>query len=155
MPLVEETTTITGEGRAIFEIIKDFEAYPTYMTNVKKVETLSRDDDKSVTKWYTEVDGRNIVWSEEDKIDDESMRIEFTQVEGDLKLFNGFWQVEPSAQPAAQTEKGPVQKVTFSIYFEFGIPMLAALLHPLLSKKLRENMVEMLNSIKTKVETTS
>ena len=36
--------------------------------------------------------------------------------------------------------------------FEFGIPMIAGLLNPILKKKVRENSENMLNSIKAQIE---
>ena len=43
-------------------------------------------------------------------------------------------------------------EVTLAVDFEFGIPMIAGLLNPILKKKVRENSENMLNSIKEQIE---
>ena len=37
-------------------------------------------------------------------------------------------------------------------YFEFGIPMIAGLLNPILKKKVRENSENMLTAVKAQIE---
>ncbi|OFW32057.1 MAG: hypothetical protein A2074_04005 [Candidatus Aquicultor primus] len=143
MPLIEETINVQMSTVELFPIISDFEKYPDMMADVKKVTILERGAGYTVSEWINEIDGRVIKWVEKDLIKPEENRIDFEQVKGDLKTFEGFWQLD---------EAGDDTKITFSISFEFGIPMLAPLLHPLLSKKLRENMKQMLADIKIKAE---
>ena len=143
MPLIEETINVRMSPAELFPIISDFEKYPDMMADVKKVTILERGEGYTVSEWINEIDGRVIKWVEKDLIKPEENRIDFEQVKGDLKTFEGFWQLD---------EDGGETKVTFNISFEFGIPMLAPLLHPLLSKKLRENMKQMLSDIKIKAE---
>lgn len=143
MPLIEETINVQMSAAELFPIISDFEKYPDMMADVKKVTILERGEGYTVSEWINEIDGRVIKWVEKDLIKPEENRIDFEQVKGDLKMFEGFWQLD---------EAGGETTVTFNISFEFGIPMLAPLLHPLLSKKLRENMKQMLADIKIKAE---
>ena len=42
--------------------------------------------------------------------------------------------------------------MTLSVDFEFGIPMIAGMLNPLLKKKVRENSENMLAAIKAQIE---
>lgn len=143
MPLVEETIEITMDSTELFPIISDFEKYPDIMEDVKKVNILERGDNWSVSEWINEIDGRVIKWVEKDHIKPSENRIDFELVKGDLKTYYGFWQLD---------ESGSDTKVTLSIYFEFGIPMIAPLIHPLLAKKLRENMKQMLADLKNRAE---
>ncbi len=143
MPLVEETIEITMDSTELFPIISDFEKYPDIMEDVKKVNILERGDNWSVSEWINEIDGRVIKWVEKDHIKPSENRIDFELVKGDLKTYYGFWQLDKS---------GSDTKVTLSIYFEFGIPMIAPLIHPLLAKKLRENMKQMLSDLKRRAE---
>ncbi len=143
MPLVEETIDIAMDPSELFSIISDFEKYSDIMEGVKQVNILEQGDGYSVSEWITEIDKRVIRWIEKDFIKPAENRIDFDQVEGDLKTLKGFWQLEPN---------GSITKVTFSIYFEFGVPMIAPLIHPLLAKKLRENMKQMLSDLKRRAE---
>ncbi|MBS3909679.1 MAG: SRPBCC family protein [Actinobacteria bacterium] len=143
MPLIVETINVQMSAAELFPIISDFEKYPEMMADVKKVTILERGEGYTVSEWVNEIDGRVIKWVEKDIIKPEENRIDFEQVKGDLKTFQGYWQLDEASDDT---------KITFSISFEFGIPMLAPLLHPLLSKKLRENMKQMLADIKIKAE---
>ncbi|HEY3375328.1 MAG TPA: SRPBCC family protein [Candidatus Aquicultor sp.] len=143
MPLVEESIDIKMSADQLYPIISDFESYPEIMEGVKKVTVLERGDGYTVSEWISEVDKRVIRWVERDTYIPEENRIDFKLVEGDLKMFDGFWKLD---------ENGVNTNVTFNIEFEFGIPMLAALLHPLLAKKLRVNMRDMLADLKKRAE---
>ncbi|MPN03383.1 hypothetical protein SDC9_150613 [bioreactor metagenome] len=43
-------------------------------------------------------------------------------------------------------------EVVLSVDFEFGIPMIAGLLNPILKKKVRENSENMLAAVKAQIE---
>lgn len=143
MPLVEETIEIRVRPEELFPVIEDVEKFPDFMEGVKRVTYLEKGADYNISEWINEVDGRVVRWIEKDYPKQFENRIDFELVEGDLKKYYGFWQLE---------DKGETTKVIFSIYFEFGIPMLAGLLHPLLAKKLRDNMQEMLVALKAMAE---
>jgi ribosome-associated toxin RatA of RatAB toxin-antitoxin module len=131
---------IVGMNMAdVFSIISDFEGYPKFMDNVKNVKVLDSSDGQSLSQWTSELDGRIFRWTERDLVKPEENRIEFELVEGDLKEYGGFWQLE-------KTDTGT--SVTLNVYLELGIPMLAMFLNPIISRKLRENVSQMLSDIK-------
>jgi coenzyme Q-binding protein COQ10 len=43
-------------------------------------------------------------------------------------------------------------KVSLSVDFEFGIPMIAGMLNPLLKRKVRENCANMLQGVQKQIE---
>lgn len=143
MPYVEVTLEIAAARAALYPIIKDMEKYPGFMENLVSVDVLERENNKTVTKWVSNVDGRIIQWTEEDIFDDANFRIAYRQIAGDLRKFEGEWRLEPSA---GGTE------VTLTVDFEFGIPMIAGLLNPILKKKVRDNSMDMLRAIKGQME---
>jgi coenzyme Q-binding protein COQ10 len=145
MPYVESTISVNADPAAVYEVAKDMESYPQFMKDVESITTLERHEHSTVTRWVTKLEGRTLKWTERDEFDDENLMIRYTQVEGDLKKFEGYWKFEP--------ENGET-KVTLTVDFEFGIPMVAALLHPIAKVKVRENCVMMLKGIKEKVEGT-
>lgn len=143
MPYVETKTVIKGEGSKIYDIIKNMSAYPDFMKDLVSVEILERGDNYTVSHWVSNVDGRKIVWTERDTFYPEDLKITYRQTEGDLKKMEGQWTIVPCADGC---------EVTLSVDFEFGIPMIAGLLNPILKKKVRENSENMLTSIKEQIE---
>ena len=85
MPCVETKIVINGDSKPIFEIIKNMEAYPSFMHDLVSVEILERGENTTVSHWVSNVDGRKIVWTERDTFYPEEMRITYCQTEGDLK----------------------------------------------------------------------
>jgi len=144
MPLVEENIKVLASPDVIYPIIKDVKKFPEFMANVNEVIIKEEADGWQISEWHNEVDGRKISWVEKDEYEPENYLIKFSLVEGDLKKYYGHWRLKRLEDNSTL--------VDFSIYFEFGIPMLAPLLHPLLARKLRENMRQMLTALKQKVE---
>ncbi|HEX2972399.1 MAG TPA: SRPBCC family protein, partial [Tepidisphaeraceae bacterium] len=89
-------------------------------------------------------DGRIIKWTERDTFDDANCHIAYNQIEGDLKKFAGEWILTPLDD--ATTE------IKLTVDFEFGIPMIAGLLNPILKKKVKVNSENMLKAIKDRLE---
>lgn len=145
MPRVETEILIAGQVQAAWKLACDMEKYPEYMENVDEVQVLERDnaDHTTVTRWVTNVDGRKIHWVEKDYFDLELLKISYRQISGDLKKFQGEWCFIPV---------GDHTRVTLTVDFEFGIPMLSKLLNPILTKKTTANCEEMLKAIKEQVE---
>lgn len=143
MPYVEAKTTIRGNGREIFDIVKNMAAYPSFMKDVVSVDILEQGEAYDISHWVTNADGRRIVWTERDDFYPEQLQILYKQTEGDLKKMEGAWHIVP---------QGELCEVTLAVDFEFGIPMIAGMLNPLLKRKVRENSEHMLQAIKEQVE---
>ncbi|MBP2664353.1 MAG: hypothetical protein H6Q71_2301 [Firmicutes bacterium] len=143
MPYVEVTLPVNADRSQIYPILKDMEKYPEFMADLVSVEVIERKDDTTITKWVSNVDGRIIKWTELDNFDDTNMHISYKQTEGDLKKFQGEWILTP-------IEGGTEIKLT--VDFEFGIPMIAGLLNPILKRKVRDNSMNMLTAIKERME---
>jgi len=145
VPYLEVNTTIKGDIKRIWAIVSDMANYPQFMPNLQAVTIEERAGNTTISKWVSNVDGRIISWRERDVFFPDDYRIEYTQVSGDLKKFEGKWQLSPD---------GETVNVLLTVDFEFGVPMLAALLNPLLKKKVRENSEGMLAAIKKTCEET-
>lgn len=143
MPYIETKTVIKGTPASIYEIIKDMAAYPSFMSDLVSVEILERGEGYTISHWVSNVDGRKIVWTERDEFFPEENKITYCQIEGDLKKMEGKWQLLPVADGV---------EVMLSVDFEFGIPMIAGLLNPILKRKVRENSENMLAAVKEKIE---
>jgi ribosome-associated toxin RatA of RatAB toxin-antitoxin module len=144
MPYVESKLSVASSAASIYPIIKDMEKYPQFMNDLVSVEVLERTPDTTTTRWVSNVDGRIIRWTEVDVFDDENRHIRYKQIDGDLKKFEGEWVL-------TELEDGGTE-ITLTVDFEFGIPMIAGLLNPLLKKKVRDNSMNMLKAIKERLE---
>lgn len=143
MPYVEVTMPVNCDKSKIYPILKDMEKYPEFMPDLVSVEVLERKDNTTITRWVSNVDGRIIKWTEVDTFDDENMHIAYRQIEGDLKKFEGEWIL---------TDIPGGTEIKLTVDFEFGIPMIAGLLNPILKKKVRVNSENMLKAIKERME---
>jgi len=143
MPFVEVSKVIKAPKEQLYTILKDMEKYPEFMKDLKSVKVLERNENTTLTAWETSLVGRKIKWVEKDIFDDIRQHISYQQVSGDLQKFEGEWILD-------EVEEGT--KVTLTVDFEFGIPMVAGLLNPIAKLMIKENSSNMLNSLKTKTE---
>jgi coenzyme Q-binding protein COQ10 len=143
MPYVEVSIPVKADPSDIYPILKDMEKYPEFMTDLVSVEVLERQETTTITRWVSNVDGRIIRWTEQDIFDDARMHIAYRQIDGDLKKFEGEWVLTPN---------GDGTEIKLTVDFEFGIPMIAGLLNPILKKKVRVNSENMLKAIKDRLE---
>ncbi|CVK19857.1 MULTISPECIES: type II toxin-antitoxin system RatA family toxin [Sporomusa] len=143
MPYVEVSLPVRAERSEIYPILKEMEKYPEFMADLVSVEVVERKENSTITKWVSNVDGRIIKWTEVDLFDDANMHISYKQIDGDLKKFEGEWILTPVADGT---------EIKLTVDFEFGIPMIAGLLNPILKKKVRDNSLNMLTAIKERME---
>jgi len=142
MPEVQVDLTIDAEVDEVWSMVRGVEAYPNYMTNVRSVDILADHGDTRVTAWSVFLKGSILEWSESERIDDSVRRIEFSQLDGDLERFVGYWQVTADESGAT--------RVVLDIDFEIGIPLLAQMLDPVAGRALRDNSEQMLRSLERK-----
>jgi coenzyme Q-binding protein COQ10 len=143
---VESTIVVDAPARAVYELAKEQERFPQFMPDVETVTVLERHADYIVTRWKTLVEDAPIEWTEEDRFDDDGIRIDYKLIEGDLDTFEGAWTfVESDGQTL----------VTLGVEYDFGVPTLAELIGPTLAKKVKENSEMMLAALKSEVEATA
>lgn len=143
MPYVETTIAIDAPSRVVYEIAKEQERFPQFMPDVESVTVLERYPDRVITRWKTLVEEAPIEWTEEDRFDDKTPRIDYKLLEGDLDKFEGSWTF---------AERDGVTHVLLGVDFDFGVPTLAELIGPTLSRKVQENSEMMLAALKVEAE---
>jgi coenzyme Q-binding protein COQ10 len=143
VPFVEVSKIIAAPKVQLYEILKDMEKYPEFMKDLKSVTILERQENTTLTAWETVLVGRTIKWVEKDIFDDENQHIRYQQVSGDLQKFEGEWIL---------TEADGGTKVTLTVDFEFGIPMVAGLLNPVAKMMIKENSENMLAALQLKMK---
>ena len=143
MPYVETSIAIAAPARVVYELAKEQERFPQFMPDVETVVILERHPDHIITRWKTLVEEAPIEWTEEDRFNDDAMRIDYKLIEGDLDKFEGAWTFD---------EREGTTHVVLGVDYDFGVPTLAELIGPTLQKKVRENSEMMLAALKTEAE---
>lgn len=141
MPKVEVSAGIRADLDKAYETAKD--AYRTgrfgNTTNVRSVTVLEEGPDYSVSEWDVVLQGKGFKWTERDTYDEERKAIRFEQVKGDLAKLSGECLFEEGTEGVA---------ASMWVDFDFGVPMLAAILNPIATAALRKNLREMLDCLK-------
>ena len=143
MPYVETSIAIAAPARVVYELAKEQDRFPDFMPDVETVVILERHADHVVSRWKTLVEEAPIEWTEEDRFNDDALRIDYKLIEGDLDTFEGAWVFE---------ERDGVTHVTLGVEYDFGVPTLAELIGPTLHKKVQENSEMMLAALKAEAE---
>jgi ribosome-associated toxin RatA of RatAB toxin-antitoxin module len=143
VPYVTTSIVIDAPAALIYELAKDQERFPQFMPDVESVTVVERYADRVLTRWKTLIEDAPIEWVEEDRFDDDALRIDYKLLEGDLDTFEGSWTF---VEGAGGTH------VALDVTYDFGVPTLAELIGPTLEKKVRENAEMMLAALKTEAQ---
>jgi ribosome-associated toxin RatA of RatAB toxin-antitoxin module len=147
MPSVSVDLVIAAPAGAVWIQVKDTESYPQFMENVRSVTILDQSEaTRRTSRWSTLLKGSVLEWTELEAIDDANLRIEFHQLDGDLDLFEGHWQLTETAPSETHVE--------LAVVFEIGIPLLADMLNPVAARALKGNSEAMLHEIEARLATT-
>jgi coenzyme Q-binding protein COQ10 len=143
VPYVATSIVIDAPAVLIYELAKDQERFPQFMPDVESVTVVERFADRVLTRWKTLIEDAPIEWLEEDRFDDDALRIDYKLLEGDLDMFEGSWTF---------VEGSGGTHVALAVTYDFGVPTLAELIGPTLEKKVRENAEMMLAALKTEAQ---
>jgi coenzyme Q-binding protein COQ10 len=135
MPYVEVQQEVPLPPDVVYGQLSDMTSFPRFMESVEAITILERGENRTVSRWETRLQGTRFVWTEEDTFLPAERRILYRQLSGDLRKFEGEWRVLP---------QGEGSLVTLTVDFDFGIPMLAALLNPVAQLMIRKNAASML-----------
>ena len=127
MPRVEVDQSIKAPWEDVWSTILDILAYPTFMENVEATAILDDDGVHRTSSWSVLLKGSVLEWTEAEVIDPGNGRITFNQVDGDLDVFDGHWQVD---------RVGDETHVSMIVEFEIGIPLMADMLNPVAARAL-------------------
>lgn len=143
MPRVEVETLVQAAAGDVYRALSDMERFPEHMADIQSVKVVERGDGYTVSDWVAKLRGVTVRWRERDQF--VPGRILYQQISGDLKKFEGEWRIE---EVEDLKEAGPpVVRVVLVTEFEFGVPMLAALLNPIGAYVLRDNARSMLAAL--------
>ncbi len=145
MPRVENSLVINAPVEKVFVTAKDVEQIPPHTSNVKSVVVQERDGNRVITAWTAFVPDFKITvnWTEEDIWDDESKECTFRLKKGDYAALSGKWTFR---EVEGGTEFSSV------LDYEYNVPLIGALIQGLIQRIVKENMDEILGSVKKRLE---
>lgn len=145
MPRIESSIVINGPIERVYECAKDVETFPDYMPDVKEVKIVERDGSRVVSAWTAYIPDfkMTVKWVEEDLWDDAAFTCNFKLVKGDYTSYSGLWKFTP-IDGGCQFDS--------VVEYEYDIPLIGPLIQGLVKKKVQENVDQIQQSIKTKVE---
>jgi ribosome-associated toxin RatA of RatAB toxin-antitoxin module len=139
MRIVRVHLHVPGQAAAdVYRTLSDFSRYPVLSDSVRNVVVTEVSDDVTVSSWEVTFRAGLLRWTEEDRFDREALTITFTQIDGDIELFDGSWEV-------TSAEGGTT--VAFAARLDMGIPSLADALEPIAARALIENTVSIVDGL--------
>ena len=113
---VKDTIDIAATAEEIFEVTTDFEAYPDWNSNIKKVEIKETDADGRATQVWYEVDAKLKVvkYTLEYDYSDAPESFSWDLLEGDVKELSGSYSFD---------EFDDVTEVTYETSIDPGFPV--------------------------------
>jgi len=122
----------------VYQTLADFERYPELSDAVRSVAVTEVSQNRTVSQWEVTFRAGLLRWTEEDTLDPSALTITFHQLEGDIAVFDGFWQCVDAAQGS---------EVLFCATLDMGIPSLADALEPIAARTLTDNIVSIVRGL--------
>jgi ribosome-associated toxin RatA of RatAB toxin-antitoxin module len=139
MRIVRVDLHVPGQAAAdVYRTLSDFSRYPVLSDSVRSVLVTEVSDDVTVSSWEVTFRAGVLRWTEEDRFDRDALTIAFTQIDGDIDLFDGSWAV---------TEAEGGTAITFAARLDMGIPSLADALEPIAARTLIDNTVSIVDGL--------
>ncbi|KZN52969.1 type II toxin-antitoxin system RatA family toxin [Pseudoalteromonas luteoviolacea] len=136
---VKYTQTVNASAVEAFEKIADFKSFESHCQAVISVDVTEINETESESTWLVHFHDGKMSWRERDIFNKSDLKIEFTQIEGDADIFEGFWSIEALSEGQCT--------VTFDARFCMGIPTLADILEPIAESAIKQNVEQMLSEL--------
>ena len=113
---VKDTIDIEASGEEIFEVVTDFESYPSWNANIKEVEVKERDAEGRATQVWMKVDAkvRTVTYTLGYDYSEAPAGFSWDLIEGDVKELSGSY---------AFDEFDEVTEVTYETAIDPGFPV--------------------------------
>jgi ribosome-associated toxin RatA of RatAB toxin-antitoxin module len=126
-----------------YAIITDVARYPDYMPSVEALDILSQNENRLVTRWDAYIDDAPVQWMQAITCLEDQKEMRFEATEGDFDVFRGKWSVSRS---------GDQVNLHLNMEYRLGIPVIEAVLGPILKEKLDANARALLQAIADRLE---
>jgi ribosome-associated toxin RatA of RatAB toxin-antitoxin module len=131
---------IDADPVTAFPMIADFARYPSLADDVRDVRTTPavapgrpRESD-----WVMNFRRGIMRWTELEAVDEDRLRIDFEQTDGDFEDFRGSWQVR-------RTPDGT--EVLFEVTYDFGIESLVGIMDPIAERVITRAVCAVLSGL--------
>jgi ribosome-associated toxin RatA of RatAB toxin-antitoxin module len=122
----------------IYVSLSGFEKYPKICSAIRAVSVEWEAKDQLISYWEVNFNSGILKWAERDILVPSERRISFQQVNGDIDLFTGCWQVTPHTDGS---------HISFNADFDLGIPMLEDMLEPIAADAITGNVRQIIESL--------
>lgn len=145
MPTVTTSVWIDAPLEKVYQIAKDNERFPEFMSDVKDLKIVEREGNRVVSDWVGVVSAFNLKvrWRQEDVWDDTTHTCTFRQISGDYDALIGTWRFRP---------EGTGTRFDSQLDYEYVVPGLGPLVKKVVHSLVVKNMESALNSIKKRAE---
>lgn len=147
MPTIERIQLIHAPVATVLEVARDVESYPSFMPDVESVRIIERSEDGAAlkTQWVGVIKQfrLTIKWTQEERWDFASNRVQFRQLEGDYDKMEGWWEFRPHAEGT--------EFVSFLDY-EYRVPLLGALVTKVIHHLAQQNVQSVMEAIASQAE---
>ena len=139
MRSVTLTAHVPGQDAArVYARLSDLASYPDHSESVRSVTVIGVTGDVTLSRWEVAFRNGILRWSEQDTFDRAGLRIDFTQLEGDVEEFAGTWQC---------TDLDGGCRVRFDARIDLGVPTLADVLEPIATRALLDNTASIVRGL--------
>lgn len=132
---VKVEATISALAEHAYRRLADF---PAYVQLAPSVLSVKMGQDNATSDWEVTFRDGILRWRERDMYDLAAGVISFSQIDGDMEMFEGRWSVIKTATGS---------RILFEATFDLGLPGLSDFLEPVAARALEENVVELLSSL--------
>jgi ribosome-associated toxin RatA of RatAB toxin-antitoxin module len=122
----------------VYAALANFERYPILCAAVQNVAITEVSENVTVSRWEVTFRAGLLCWTEQDTFDSDALTITFRQLEGDMSVFDGFWQCTDAVEGS---------EVLFLATLDMGIPSLADALEPIAARTLIDNIVSIVRGL--------
>lgn len=130
MPEIILNCAVALPMHQVWQKLTALDEFAANLSDIERLVILESGNDWAVSEWTVKLEDSRLWWVERDVYFPAANRIEFTQIDGDLKQFQGHWQL-------SATDNGQ-SLLRLSLAFDIGMPMLADMLHPIADRAIRD-----------------
>jgi ribosome-associated toxin RatA of RatAB toxin-antitoxin module len=134
---------INADPVTAFPLIADFASYPSLADDVRAVHTTPPAvlGAPRTSDWVMNFRRGIMRWTELEAVDEDRLRIDFEQTDGDFEDFRGSWRVGKATDGAAGSE------VLFEVTYDFGIESLVGIMDPIAERVITRAVCAVLSGL--------
>jgi predicted amino acid dehydrogenase/ribosome-associated toxin RatA of RatAB toxin-antitoxin module len=134
---------VAATKQHLWEIITHPEQYPAYISGVREVTVLQRNQSVALIRWKVLIDGVGVEWTEQCQYDKDNCKVWFHATRGDFSAYDGTLAIE-------RAPKGV--NLVLDATFDWGLPSFEKVIASVVENKVRRAFMGMLINIRRHAE---